>query len=418
MARSVWRHTVALTVAIGLAGVGVGFTGRDKASAAFNPHAGPIFNDPEGDPAAQYAIMRQIENNIDAAPKGSVIRFAFYSINLQEFADKLIAAHKRGVHVRLLMDQHSQNAIWKKLVSALGGKVDTTTSASSYAALCYGGCMAHHYVDGEPTSWLHSKYYVFSGGGKRTVTVSSANPTSTQAEVAWNNSYTTVGNEGLYNAYVKNFNDMSNSAATKKYTPKYYWTYGSNPKAYYWPKGKGDNDTILGILQGVTCSKTYPSQVRVAMFQWSDKRIALAKQLSTMASNGCKVTVLYTKSEVSSGVRSTLANSKADVRDSTHGSNGSGYAKHYTHNKYLLIDGRYGNMSGRRIVVTGSQNYTDNGLYHNDETDLKLTNSTTYLAYLANFKDQLASVPAGTAKQQALGEKPTIPVDPRQADDS
>jgi phosphatidylserine/phosphatidylglycerophosphate/cardiolipin synthase-like enzyme len=418
MARSVWRRTVATAAATGLIGAGAGFAGHDKASAAFNPQAGPIFNNPEGDPAAQYAIMRQIENNIDAAPKGSVIRFAFYSINLQEFADKLIAAHRRGVYVRILMDQHSQNAIWKKLVSALGSKVNTKTSASSYAALCYGGCLAHHYVNGQPTSWLHSKYYLFSGGGRRTVTVSSANPTDTQAEVAWNNSYTAVGNDGLYNAYVKNFSDMSNSAATGKYQPKYYWTYGSNPKAYYWPKAKGDSDTILGMLQLVTCSKTYPSQVRVAMFQWSDNRIALAKQLSSMASKGCKVSVIYTKDQVSSGVRSTLANSKVDVRDSTHGSDGAGYAEHYTHNKYLLIDGRYGGVSGRRVVMTGSQNYTDNGLYHNDESDLKLISSTTYLAYLANFNDQLASVPSVTAKQRALGQKPTIPVDPRQADDS
>lgn len=418
MARSVWRRTAGVAAAIGLVGTGVAFTGSGTASAAFNPRSGPIFNDPEGDPISQYAIMRQIENNIDAAPKGSVIRFAFYSINLQDFANKLIAAHKRGVHVRLLMDQHSQNSVWKSLVAALGSKVNTKTSSSSYAAVCYGGCMAHHYVDGKPTSWLHSKYYLFSGGGKRTVTVSSANPTNTQAEVAWNNSYTAVGDDGLYNAYVKNFNDMSNSTATKKYKPKYYWAYGSNPKAYYWPKGKGDSDTILGILQGVTCSNTYPSQVRVAMFQWSDNRLALAKQLATMASRGCKVTVIYTKSQVSPGVRSTLAQSKADVRDSTQGSNASGYAKHYTHNKYLLIDGRYGSASGQRIVVTGSENYTDNGLYHNDESDLKLTNSTTYLAYLVNFNEQLASVPAMTAKQQALGQRPTIPVDPRQADDS
>jgi hypothetical protein len=184
--------------------------------------ARPLFNNPEGDTIEQYAITRQVEDNIDAAPKGSVIRMAFYSINLSDFADKLIAA--RGVYVKLLMDQHSNNATWKRLVAELGSKVNTKTSASSYAALCYGGRLAHHYTDGKPSSWLHTKYYLFSGGG--------------------------------------------------------------------------------------------------------------------------------------------------------------------------------------------------NGLYHNDESDLKLTNSTTYLAYLTNFNDQLASLSAPTAKERALGQRPTIPVDPRQADDS
>jgi phosphatidylserine/phosphatidylglycerophosphate/cardiolipin synthase-like enzyme len=411
-----WRRTVVWMAAIGLIGTGVGYVGTGEADAAFNPRPGPIFNNPEGDPVEQYAIMQQIENNIDSSPKGSVIRLAFYSINLNEIADKLIAAHKRGVYVKVLMDQHSQNAIWRRLVAELGNKVNTN-SASSYAALCYGGCMAHHYSGGTPASWLHAKYYLFSGGGKRTVTVSSANPTSAQAEVAWNNSYTVVGNDGLYNAYVKYFTDMSKGAAGTHKT-NYYWTYGSNPKAYYWPKASGASDTILGMLQLVTCSPAYPTQVRIAMFEWTDNRLPIAKQLVTMASKGCKVSVIYTKDQVASSVQSTLANSKVDVRDTTHGTNEDGYAEHYTHDKYLLIDGRYDGVSGKKIVMTGSANYTANGLYHNDESNLKITSSAVYSAYLANFGDQIASIPSLTAKQQALGQKPTIPVDPDEAADS
>jgi phosphatidylserine/phosphatidylglycerophosphate/cardiolipin synthase-like enzyme len=410
------RRMVTGMAAVMLVGAGIGYVGTGQANAAFNPQAGPIFNDPEGSTAAQYAIMRQIETNIDNAPKGSVIRAAFYSINLDDLADKLIAAHKRGVYVKVLMDQHSKNSIWSRLVSALGSKV-STASASSFAALCYGGCVAHHYSNGAPAAYLHTKFFLFSGGGTRTVTLTSANPTDTQAEVASNNSYTVVGNTGLYNAYVKNFTDMAKGAAGT-HKPDYYWTYGSNPKAYYWPKASGASDTILGVLQLVTCSKTYPSQVRVAMFEWTDNRLSLAKQLASMASKGCKVTVAYTKSQVSSAVRSTLANSKVDVRDTTHGKNADGYAEHYTHDKYLLIDGRYNGTSGRKIVLTGSANYTANALYHNDESDMKITSSAVYAAYLANFNDQLSAIPTITAKQQALGQKPTIPVDPEEAADS
>lgn len=409
------RGTVIMATA-SLIASGAGYFGADEASAAFAPRPGPIFNDPESSHARQYAIVQQIEDNIRAAPKGSVIRVAVFSMDLDEVADALIAAHERGVHVKVLMDQHAKNSLWNRLVAELGSKV-STKSASSYAVLCHGGCMAHHYSNGKPISWLHTKYFLFSGGGKPTVTLTSANPTVAQAEVTWNNSYTVVGNSGLYDAYVKNFTDMSKGAAGTHKT-NYYWTYGSNPKAYFWPKATGAGDTIEAMLKLITCSATYPSQVRIAMYQWSDTRLAVAKRLASMASKGCKVTVIYTKDQVSSGVRSTLAKSKVDVRDTTHGTTGDGYAAYYTHNKYLLINGRYNGVSGRKIVMTGSANYTANALYHNDESDMKLTSSSAYSAYLTNFNDQIAAVPAATAKQRALGELPTIPIDPEEAEDS
>jgi len=410
------RRGIALVVGTGLVATGIGYGTAGEARAAFAPRPGPIFNDPRGGHGRQYAIVQQIENNIAAAPKGSVIRVAVFSMDLDEIGDALIAAHERGVHVKVLMDQHAKNGLWNRLVAELGGKV-STKSASSYAALCYGGCMAHHYSGGEPASWLHTKFYLFSGGGTPTVTLTSANPTAVQAEVTWNNSYTIVGNSGLYNAYVKNFTDMSKGAAGT-HKPNYYWTYGSNPKAYFWPKAGGAGDTISGMLKLVTCSKTYPTQVRVAMYQWSDNRIAVAKKLASMASKGCKVAVIYTRDQVSSGVRSTLAKSKADVWDTTQGTNADGYAAYYTHNKYLLINGRYNGASGRKIVMTGSANYTANALYHNDESDMKLTSASAYAAYLGNFNDEIAAVSAATARDRALGRLPAIPVDPAQAEDS
>jgi phosphatidylserine/phosphatidylglycerophosphate/cardiolipin synthase-like enzyme len=411
------RRSTVLMATTGLLATSVGYYGAGEAGAAFTPRSGPIFNDPESSHAQQYAIVQQIEDNIDTAPKGSVIRVAVYSMDLDDVANALIAAHRRGVYVKVLMDQHAKNSLWTRLVAELGSKVNTKASTSSYAALCYGGCVAHHYSGGKPISWLHTKYFLFSGGGKPTVTLTSANPTATQAEVTWNNSYTTVGNSGLYDAYVKNFTDMSKGAAGT-HKPSYYWTYGSNPKAYYWPKANGASDTIDGMLKLVTCSKTYPTQLRIAMYQWSDTRIAVAKRLVSMASKGCKITVIYTKDQVSSSVQSTLAKSKIDVRDTTHGTNADGYAAYYTHNKYLLINGRYDGVSGRKIVMTGSANYTANALYHNDESDMKLTSAATYQAYLTNFNNEIASLPAATAKQRALGRAPVIPLDPAQAKDS
>lgn len=413
------RRLVVLLSAVIVLTAGIGYFGSGRANAKpkFTPRPGPVFNNPGGTTAQQYAIMRQIERNIDASPRGSVIRIAIYSITLDRFAAKLIAAHRRGVHVKVLMDEHAVNGLWKRLRSALGGTA-TTKSKGSFAALCPAGCMAPHYHRENPSS-LHSKYYLFSGGGKskRTVTVSSANPTRRQAEAAWNNSYTVVGNPGLYNAYVKNFNDMvrASKGAHKK---NYYWTHGKNPKAYFWPKARSGSDTILNMLKLVSCSRRHPSRVRVAMFQWTDGRIALARRLARMADKGCQVTVLYTRSAISSSVRKTLADSKVTVRDSTYKTRADGYAKHYTHNKYVLIDGRYNGVSNRKIVLTGSANFTINGLYHNDEANLRIISSSAYRAYLKNFQDQLAAVPAAAARARAEGRLPEIPLHPDDLRDS
>src|ERR1044072_9080262 len=97
------RRGTVIMATTSLIASGAGYFGAGEASAAFAPRPGPIFNDPESSHARQYAIVRQIEDNIGAAPKGSVIRVAVFSMDLDEVADALIAAHERGVHVKVLM---------------------------------------------------------------------------------------------------------------------------------------------------------------------------------------------------------------------------------------------------------------------------------------------------------------------------
>ncbi len=118
--------------------------------------------------------MGPIIESINSAGCGQTIRVAMYSIGNTrpgpDFANALIAAHQRGVIVKALMDSHSDNAIWQSMVTELGND----PQASSFAALCPGGCLTHY-----SGSALHAKYYMLSGGSdaSRTVTVSSANPT-------------------------------------------------------------------------------------------------------------------------------------------------------------------------------------------------------------------------------------------------
>jgi phosphatidylserine/phosphatidylglycerophosphate/cardiolipin synthase-like enzyme len=56
------------------------------------------------------------------------------------------------------------------------------------------------------------------------------------------------------------------------------------------------------------------------------------------------------------------------------------------HSKILLIEGTYSDVSGRKIVWTGSHNYTGPALDENDETLLKVDDPAVYDAYLADWQ--------------------------------
>jgi HKD family nuclease len=376
----------------------------------FQAHAGAAFNDPRGTLAEQNVLMDNLLDSIATSAPGTNIRIAIFSIDLPGFAQALVDAHKRGVHVKVLMDAHGAttgNKSWVALQKELGTKVDTSSGAS-FARACTGGCIAHH-----GPSYLHAKFYVFSGSGHPTVVVSSANPTGAQEYTAWNHSYTATGNQGLYDAYVSQFTLMAKTSVGKARTSAYS-TYGSNPKAYFWPRGPSGADTILGMFNLVKC----PSTIRIAMFQWSDSRVALANGLVKLGKAGCTIRILWTADQIGPKVKAALR-SKPGIKtyDTTTGGGADGFAKHYTHSKYALIDGTYDGVPNQKISMSGSENYTYNAMAYNDESDLKITGGDSYPIFLENWQKQYDAAPSNAAmKARSSGEAPAIPVNPREVD--
>jgi phosphatidylserine/phosphatidylglycerophosphate/cardiolipin synthase-like enzyme len=394
----------------------------------FTSTAGSKFNDPE-DPAAQMGVMGPIIDSINSAGCGQTVRTAMFSISDDEpgpsFAAALIAAHQRGVVVKVLMDKHSDNATWQSVVTELGND----PKAASFAALCPGGCLSHY-----SGSYLHAKYYMFSGGSdaNKTVTVSSANPTGAQVATAWNSSETTKGNVALYNSYVQYFTAMAKGALNGPgpLSADYYdTTNGVNarklsPPAYQWPKARSKSDTWVDFLNNVKA----PAEINIAMFQWSahgssgdTNYLQLPKKLVSLAGTGVKIHILMTASQVDDSVQAYLAAhpKNIDVHDTSQGTDANGNALHYTHDKYMAISGTYGGVASSKLVFMGSSNWTINGMWHNDETDVKATGSTAYNAFLTDWQRQYdnccgTTAPRLKAQQRAEGEAPEIPIDPRQ----
>ena len=143
-------------------------TVKAKVDAPYTPSAGTVFNNPKGSRAKQRAIITEIERAIDASAPGSTIRLAMYLFDLQSTANSLIAAHKRGVHVQVLLDDGETSKPYKDLRHALSN--DKTKD--SYIFRCKRGCMA------SVRSVQHAKFYLFTqvGDAQRVSMVSSANP--------------------------------------------------------------------------------------------------------------------------------------------------------------------------------------------------------------------------------------------------
>ena len=377
--------------------------------ASATPTAGTQFNRPDGTAAEQYAIANDLIDSINSAPAGAVIRMAFYSITIQSFADALVAAHQRGVQVRILMDDHAVYAPWTTLVDELGGD----TSSTSFAALCHRSC----FTDYEP-SYLHAKFYMFSTAGtaKRVVTVSSANPTNGQAITGWNDAYTMI-DPTMYDSYKQYFEDLtagSNADTQGTSAVNYYRTTTSgNLKTYFFPRsGSGATaDTVYSILGNVSCSGAaagYGSSghtvIKVAMFQWTKYRVRLAKRLWSLDDAGCQVEVIYTGSETDPEVLSALKqsggrNGGITLHDASKDTDGDGVVDYYVHDKYFTIDGNYAGDTSTKAVFTGSANFANNALHYNNEIMLKIVDNTAYADYLAQFGRLRAFADSGTTVQ-------------------
>ena len=152
----------------------------------YRPQPGPVFNNPAGTSAERLAINNHLVAAINNAPRGATIRIAMFSGSIPSFRDAVIAAYRRGVNVRLIMDGHASGfEWWKSMVRVLG----TDRSRPSFATVCRYSCF-----DTRVTTLQHSKLYLFTrtGAATRVTMLGSGNPTYAQANTGWNDLFTLV----------------------------------------------------------------------------------------------------------------------------------------------------------------------------------------------------------------------------------
>lgn len=346
---------------------------------AFSPPPPPafetVFSRRASDDARSTAVEDRIVSLIDMAVPGSRIRVAIFSFTRGAPSAALVRAARRGVDVRIVLD----------------GDADTTTG-SEVATLRSGLGSANVRVCDAPGSAcvgsgiMHHKTFLFSelsDGSRNVVLQASHNLTTTQLSMH-NNAVIIRGDAALFAAYQRTWGDLFADVEMADY---YRIVDGDRrTRVYFFPRPSG-GDTSVSILGNVTCDGT--ARIRVAMAFFTNARSEVADALAARAREGCDVRVVAGDAEIPLGstVASTLT--RGGVVLTRYPERGGGWG---LHSKYMVIDARYaGSAAHRRLVFTGSHNWTGPALTINDETMLRVENDDVFDAFMADWTHVRAS---------------------------
>ncbi len=374
------RFTAAVVVAALLTAGLPALASADK----YVPTTKVIFNNPWGPTAAQHRINRSIDKVITYAPRGSTIRISQYAFSRRETAKALISAHRRGVNVRIVVNDHDVTSAIKRIRRVLGDDIQ----ARSFVVVCKSGCRPPRGGNN------HSKFFAFSrlGTAEKVVMVGSGNLTFKAATWQANDHVVITGQRTLYAVFAAVFDDM----ARDRPTPRPYWRVTKGRySAEFLPVGRSSADPIARELSKVTCKAGKGTGVRgrtlirVSMWTWSGKRgVNLAKQLRALDRRGCRVEVIVgaPSPTVMQQLRRLGKNGGITVRDSRVDRNRDGEVDRAVHHKYLLVSGGYDGDRTAHRVVTGSLNWTTGALTHGDELVLSIDGAKIHRQYSANFE--------------------------------
>ncbi|MEZ4392423.1 MAG: phospholipase D-like domain-containing protein [Polyangiales bacterium] len=321
-------------------------------------------SDDEPDGAVEDAIVSLIRR---ALPR-SRVRVAVFTFTRSVVAQALIDAHNRGVDVRVVVDGGADDpasSAVPALIRALGRARVTVCGAPGTA--CLG------------TGIMHHKTSLFSAldDGSRSVVVQSSHNFSGSQRRRHNNAVIVRGDSRLFAAYERVFEQQRRDIVRRGY---YHTADGSfHTRAYFFPRDAGD--TVVSVLNNVDCRSG--GRVRVAMAFFTNARLAVAEALRRRRQEGCDVQVVVGDAHIPIGPRVRAALRDGGVGLTLYRASAGGWA---LHSKYLLIDARYaGSRSRRRLVFTGSHNWTGGALRENDETLLRVEDDGVFESFMTDW---------------------------------
>lgn len=357
-------------------------------------------------------INVKVLDAINHARKGSTIRLVSWNFDSWPYVNALTRAHNRGVSVRLIMargmavNQGPKAPYWTLRRNLQGaGNERRPAELRSWTRTCSHSCRGRG-------GSMHAKYFVFSktGRSKYVVMNSSANLTAAAARIQWNDMYTTVGREKIYDEYMKTFREASRDRPAK-----YRQFKDGTITGFFFPLG-GRAHPAMRMLNRVQCHGARTTSdgrtvVRAAQDVFNNKiGLVLARKLRELHRQGCDVKVVYSQAvgETRPVVKSIPHNHLVQDRD------GDGSYDRYLHSKVLTISGHYNGNPRTRIVLNGSANWSGTAI-QSDEQGMIIERDGVEKRYTRwinqMYRTHLVSAPYDPALDEDA-ERRRGPVDP------
>jgi hypothetical protein len=362
-------------------------------------------NNPLGDREARRRIISHLLHTIKSVPGGQKIRFATWNMRSDDITKALIAAHRRGVSVRVVIDRlnanpTNPNSSFERLTTALKfGQKQRPRGMKSFTRRCVSSCRA-------PGGIAHVKFYLFSkvrtGKNKSVddvVMYGSANATDLAAYAQWNDLYTLRGQGSVYREFDHIYRQMTRDRKVAQ--PYEAYDHGSFSEYFYPYKGLGtEADPLMVDLNAIVCKGATDgtgsrgfTKIRIAQTSmWGERGIKIAKRLATMWNRGCDIKLVYAVmgNEVLSQLR-RASRGGVPIRQIAQDPNRDGIYDRYLHMKNMAVSGRYAGVTNAQVTWNGSANWTSVALA-SDEVVARIYNGRVRRQY-SQWVDYLFSHP-------------------------
>lgn len=387
-------------------------TAPAAAAARYTPEPGALMNVPMGTRVEKHRLAVKLRKSIWATPKGSVIRIAVYSFDRKDLGDALVAACDRGVAVQIVINDNwisrQVERMQRKLGTDTGPRFDDkcqpqeqpateeeqaavlASMTPSFIKVCYQACRMHGAGN------QHMKIFMFSrsGDAERVIMVGSNNMTYYAARTHWNDMFTLYAGPRMWADYSRIIAELAEDRpATPRYLKLQHGSFTTEFGAL--ESASRSQDPIGRRLDRVRCRALDGTGIdgrtviRISMYSWvGDRGRFLARKVAGLRDKGCVVRAIL--SQPAKGVKRILRSNgvpmrTADLDTDEDPETGFGETRweHFTHEKWMALNGTWAG-EGRRIVWTGSENWSNKSL-QNDEVTLGIDRAGAHNAYARHF---------------------------------
>lgn len=279
---------------------------------------------------------------------------AIYGLNRQSIVTALIAAHTRGVTVRVIGDDEAATVSYQPFYQALTNAGIPLVTDASLSII------------------QHNKFLVVDG---QTLWTGSTNWTDTGFTLNANNSVL-INDPTLAAVYTTEFNEMwaGNFHTAKTDNTAHLFNYnGTHLESYFSPTDLVAFEVWDELAQA-------DETIHFAMFFWTDD--LLTDRVIERVGAGVQVSGMFDQLGEANGSSGDEAMCAAGAQIGVESSAGK------LHDKFAIID-----VNGPDpTVILGSYNWTGSGAYSNDENTLIIHDAALAQAYYAEWQRLWASI--------------------------